>query len=158
MKRTTLSVVLAAALLAGCSTEASRALPGTDLRRYHRVFVEHRLTDGQGVDDRIVAELRGLGYEASDGPLTMMPRDTELVVRYVDTWDWDFRYYLIGLGITVRTAADDRAVALGSINRPSMAFGSDEEKLVRDVVVRVFRRTPPGQPIPMGTAPILGEF
>jgi len=132
-------LVGAATCLGGCSSMAVKTLPNTDLRHYKRVFVEHRLADGRNLDQLVARELRALGYEASAGAATMMPRDTQLVVEYVDTWDWEFKTYMIEFDLQVRDERTDRTLATGHRYRPSEVLSSTPEAMIRSVVQAVFK-------------------
>ena len=68
------ALLLACGLLLGCSSLSTHRGDGLD--RVQRIYVEHLLTDNHRLDHAMVAELRGLGYEASCGPLTMLPAVT----------------------------------------------------------------------------------
>jgi hypothetical protein len=120
-------LLLGVTLLTGCSSVQTHRNPGVDLARYQRFYVEHRLTDDRHLDEMIVARLHELGREASFGPLTMMPEDTQVVVTYEDAWAWDFKNYLIELNIQFRSARKDRGLAYGGYRQPSMITKSPEE-------------------------------
>lgn len=107
-------------LLCGCTSIHTQRNPRADLARYHRYYVEHRLTDDHHIDDAIVTELRSRGLQASAGPLTMMPDDAEVVVGYADTWAWDFKSYLYQLDINLRTARLDQPLAAGTYRQPTI--------------------------------------
>jgi hypothetical protein len=134
-----LLLIGAAAGLAGCSSMAVKTLPNTDLRQYKRVFVEHRLPDGRNLDQLIARDLRALGYDASAGAATMMPRDTQLVVEYVDTWDWQFKTYMISFDLQVRDERTDRTLATVHRFRPAEVLSSTPDAMIRGVVQAVFK-------------------
>lgn len=103
--------------VAGCATVETRKV--MSLAPFKRVYVEHRLTDDRHLDEMIVEELKRLGYEASHGPLTMLPDNADAVLTYEDRWEWDFRTYLIELNITVQTARTKKKLADGRYFQPS---------------------------------------
>ena len=77
------SFLLAALLLSfltGCSSVTAHKNPAVDLGKFKRYYVKHRLTDDRKLDELIVAALRSHGLEASFGPITMMPENTELLI------------------------------------------------------------------------------
>lgn len=135
-------VVLAAllVLLAGCSSVETHRVPKTDLLSLQHFFVEHRLTDDHHIDDLIVAELKAMGKDASDGPLTMMPDNAQAVVSYEDVWAWDFKSYLIALQINVRQARVDYPLATGKYEQPSPITKSPEE-VIHIILSRVFQKS-----------------
>src|SRR4051812_45211719 len=74
-------IFLGALFLAGCnSMQTSRKVMPLDA--FPRIFVVEELNDNHHLDALIVAELRRLGRDASSGPRTMMPDNTDAVVTY----------------------------------------------------------------------------
>ena len=67
-------------LLTACSSLSIQKQAGTNLAHFKKIYIEHRLADGRGVDQFIARELQRLGYDASSGPLTMAPEGVEVVV------------------------------------------------------------------------------
>jgi hypothetical protein len=132
--------LLGALLAAGCTQVSTRKVPNQAVWNSKHIFVERRLADNYGVAEDIARELRGLGYDASSGALTMMPPGTELIVSYDDMWTWDFSTYLIEFDVQVRNARNDKIVAVGHYFRPSMVFGHPPEAMIHDLLVRLFKR------------------
>jgi hypothetical protein len=129
-----------------------------DLRRFRHVYVQHLLTDGRGIDELIARELRQRGYEASAGPVQLMPRDTEVIVVYLDRWTYDFTEYLIRIDLQVRTNRTDKLIAEGYYNRPSVT-GNSPVEMIDHVLDKLFQPRgpalppPPEAPGPESTAP-----
>ena len=121
----------------GCSSVASHRAPGANLSRYKHYYVEHRLTDDRKIDEAIVAELKSMGFEASAGPLTMMPQSAEAVVTYQDDWAWDFKSYVIRLAVQIRDARKDQTLASGIYEQPSMITKTPPE-VVHAVLSSIF--------------------
>ena len=126
-------------LFAGCSSVQIQKGSKTALTRRQRVYVEQRTNDSASLDARIVNELKTLGYDASAGPLTMMPDDTELVVTYDARWEWDFRHYLIDLGVTVRPASSFDVLARARYFHPGVTRKPPEE-MIHELLAPLFRR------------------
>jgi hypothetical protein len=135
MKVTALLLSVVVLLLTACSSLDTYHVPSADLSRIHSYFVVHRLSDNHHMDDTIVEHLRSLGYEASAGPMTMMPQRTEAVVTYRDEWAWDFRTYLIQLEMEIRQAHTNRPIARGAYRQPTLITKSPSV-----VVERIFGR------------------
>lgn len=112
-------LALLALLQASCSSIWTDRNPQIDLAQITHFFVEHRLADNNKVDEAIVAELRSRGFEASAGPLTMMPEDAQAIVSYHDEWAWDFRYYLLELEVHIRSAHREQTLATGLYRQPT---------------------------------------
>lgn len=110
---------LVALFQASCSSIWTDRNPRVDLDEITHFFVERRLADNNKVYEAIVAELRSRGFEASAGPLTMMPQNAEAIVSYHDEWAWDFRYYLLELEVRIRSAHREQTLATGIYRQPT---------------------------------------
>ena len=144
-------LLLAGLLLAGCSTVETHFEPDASLGRFKRIYVQQNLNDNHGLDVLIVRELQDRGLQAESGPLTLMPRDVKVYLTYDDHWDWDFKNYLISLGMTVRDATTDRPLASATYFRPT-AFLKTPRFMVRTVLDKLLnpptRSHPPSKPAP----------
>jgi hypothetical protein len=135
-----LSLLACAVLvLAGCSTVQINKSRGADLTRHRSVWVESRLNDSNSLDTRIVNELKGLGYETSAGPRTMMPEATELVVTYDARWEWDFHHYLIELSLSVHPANSSEVLARAYYFHPGLTRKTPEA-MIHELIEPLFRR------------------
>jgi hypothetical protein len=135
-----ISALLAALLLTACSTVATHKNPKGDLSKYQHFYVEARLGDDHGLDEIIVRELHGMGYQASSGPLTMKPNDVDALIFYQDRWEWDFKTYLIEFNLTVRDARKDLVLATGSSGHRSMLPKTPAD-MIHEVLVPIFKRS-----------------
>ncbi len=123
-------------VLAGCSTHTQvnhAARPD----QMHHIFVEHLLADGHNIDELIARELRRLGYDASAGPLTMMPEGTQAILAYQTSWAFDFTTYLIELDVALRDAKSGEEIAVSKKFRPSI-IGNDPSAMIQRVVDKIF--------------------
>jgi hypothetical protein len=132
-----LPLLAACALFAGCSSLDTHR--EKDLASLQRIYVEHRLTDNHRIDEAIVAELKSLGYDASCGPLTMMPDGIQAIVTYEDRWAWDFNSYLIDLHIQVRTNFTNQPLGHGHYHQASALTKSPQE-VVQQIITPLFKR------------------
>jgi hypothetical protein len=132
-------LALGASFLAGCAQLSTRSLPNSGIASYKHIFVEQRLADNYGVADAMAKELRDMGYDANSGALTMMPPDAELIVSYDDMWAWDFNTYMIEFDVQVRSARNDKILAVGHYYRPSMVFGHPPAAMIRELLAKLFR-------------------
>jgi hypothetical protein len=137
-------LLAAAALLAGCSTLDTHVEPKVDLSRLKHVYVQSNLNDNHGLDAMIVRELKARGIQAERGPLTLMPDDATAYLTYQDQWDWDFKDYLISLGLTLRDARTDQIMATAVYFRPT-AFLKASTVMVHITMDALFSQKP-GQP------------
>jgi hypothetical protein len=126
-------------LLAACSSLSVQKQTGVNLTGFKKIYVEHRLADGRGVDQLITQELSRLGYDASSGPLTMTPPETEVVLTYVDEWNWDFTLHMIDLDVQVRDARTGQVLATAHYDHPGMS-GKSPAGMVEMVIDPLFER------------------
>lgn len=127
-----------AALAAGCSSLTTEGR--VDLSKRRHIWVEQRLNDNLGVGRMLVGELRGLGYDAEVGPLTMMPEATELIVTYDAREEWDFRAYLIELNVAVRPAKDYNVIlSTARYFHPGVTKKSSD-KMIHELMTKLFPR------------------
>jgi hypothetical protein len=126
-------LILAGLLFTGCSTLSTHFAPNADLGRLKHIYVQQSLNDNHGLDVLIVKELQARGIQAESGPLTLMPRDVKVYLTYQDQWDWDFKDYLIALGVSARDATTDSLLATANYFRPT-AFMKTPAFMVRTVL------------------------
>ena len=138
MKKILLSIACIL-LLAACSSLSMQKQSDTSLTHFKKIYVEHRLADDRGIDQLITQELSRLGYDASSGPLTMTPSDTEAVLAYVDEWNWDFTLYMIDLDVQVRDAHSGQVLATAHYDHPAMG-GKSPAGMVKAVIDPLFER------------------
>lgn len=136
MKSLLFPACLIVALLGACSSVNSRSV--VDLTKFRHFYVQHRLTDDHHIDELIVRDLQRRGYEASCGPLTMLPDTAEVVLKYEDRWEWDFKTYLIELNLEFITARTEKKLAEGRFYAPSPK-SHPPEAVVRAVLDSVFK-------------------
>jgi hypothetical protein len=125
-----------ALLLTSCSSK-TQIDPKVRPDQLHHIFVEHLLADGHNVDELIARELRRLGYDASAGPMTMMPDGTEAILAYQAEWTSDFTTYLIELDVALRDQTG-KEIAVGQVVRPSV-MGNDTNAMVVRVIDPIFK-------------------
>jgi hypothetical protein len=139
MKHLYLLILAAALFTGGCATQSSHVLPHADLAHYKTAFVVHLLTDGHQTDEKIAQDLRDRGLSVTAGPMTMLPDHTDLLVEYQDNWAWDFKNYMIGIGIQIKEIKSDKVLATGSINKPAMVMGESSTQLIHNLLNTLFK-------------------
>jgi hypothetical protein len=131
-------LLVVGAFLSGCSSLATHREP--EIAKIKSIYVEHLLTDNYRTDQNIVAELQRLGYQASCGPLTMMPETgIDAVLSYKQRSQWDFRSYLIELSVEVKENFSGKTIATGHYYQPSLRTKNPEET-VRAVIEPIFKK------------------
>ena len=103
-----LGLVFLAASCASYNTQVDR---GRSLKGIKRFFVVSNLNDNHAIDHQIAEAFKARGFEADNGPLTMMPDDTKAVVTFQDHWTWDFGDHLMYLQISVRDTRSEQSFA-----------------------------------------------
>jgi hypothetical protein len=126
-------------VLGACSSLETHRNPQADLSHLKRFYVERRLSDDHHVDEAIVDGLKALGFEASSGPLTMMPDGVDALVSYEDVWAWDFKTYLIQLNIGFENPNSGRPLAAGTYRQPSV-ITKEPSQVVRQILRPLFQR------------------
>ena len=124
-----------AVLLAGCASVSARKVIALDA--FQHVFVEERLNDNQRLHDLFVIELRRIGREASSGPMTMMPENTDAILTYDARWQWDFKTYLIELNVELHAVRGRKKVADARYHQPTPRPKPPAD-VVREIVSRMF--------------------
>ena len=128
-----------ALLMAGCSSLAVHVEPKVDLSRVRNVFIEVSATDNNGVHRMMLEALRGRGFTVYSGPLTMMPRETEVYIDYKDYWTWDIKNYLVQIDLTVRDARTQNFLANAQFFKPT-GFASKPEEIVKRALDALFKK------------------
>lgn len=130
--------ILALLLLtvAGCSSASARKVMPLD--HFQRIYVESRLNDNEHLDELFVAELRKFGREASSGPSTMMPENTDAVLTYTPRWQWDFKTYLIELNLELYSVHPHKKLADARYYQPSIKTKPPAEA-IHEMLERLMR-------------------
>jgi hypothetical protein len=137
--RAFLPLLLAVVLTTGCTEVSVKKQPKLDLSKYHRIFVEQPFNENHHVDEYLAAELRAVGCDATSGPLTMMPENTDAVLSYAARWNGDFKLYLIELDIGLRTPHTNKPLAEGRYYQPS-AFTKPPAAVAHELITRLFSK------------------
>ncbi len=123
-------------LATGCSSLASWKDPAAQLQNRKHFFVESELADGRNLHAVIAEELRARGYNATSGPLTMIPKDTDTLVSFQSRWTWDFTTYLIALDLQLRDPKTGKILATVSYHRPALG-GTSTNDLIQHVLTTI---------------------
>ncbi len=123
-------------LLSSCHNVHSDVDRKADLGSYRHVYVERELSDGRHLDQMLARRLVAMGYDASSGPLTLMPEDTQAIIAYQARWTFDFTTYLIELDLAVRDAKTGREIAVSRYFKPAL-LATDPAKIAAQTL-RIF--------------------
>jgi hypothetical protein len=128
-------LIIVVALLNGCSSVSARKVIALD--RFQRIYVVQRLNENHHLDEIFATELRRLGRDASSGPLTMMPENTDAILTYDARWEWDFKTYLIELNLELHTTHARKKLADAHCHQPTIKPRSPEA-VIREMLQRLF--------------------
>jgi uncharacterized protein YceK len=134
-------LLLGSLLLSSCSSVVSSVEPGRSLGSYQRYFVKTNLNDNRGISIRIVRALEARGLQAERGPLTMLPRSAQAIISYDDRWNWDFRYHLTYLNLSVQDPRSERTIADSTFQGPS-ALLAQPDAVIEEVLTKLLGPAP----------------
>lgn len=130
-------LVMVSVLTTGCSNRATATpYPEAKVSKLETLHVEKLAADKNGVNDLIVTKLTKMGYKVSTG--ATVPGDVDVIVTYVDKWQWDMSMYMIELTITIRELGTNVQLAQGNSYHTSLTRKSPEE-MVDEVIDNIFK-------------------
>jgi len=129
-------------LVTGCASVSSWKDPKVQLQQRKQFYVESELADGHNLHVTIAEDLRAMGYNATSGFLTMMPKDADTIVSFQSRWTWDFSTYLIELDMQIRDAKTGKILATVSHHRPGVG-GTSTEVLLKRVLTEIIGEKKP---------------
>ena len=139
-----LAALLLVFMFSGCASYNASMKPGSDLSKYQRVWVKSNMNDNRGIGQFICNALRARGLESDLGPLTMMPRNTQAIISFTDSWTWDFKDHMIRLELSLKDAKIDFPIATASYTDPfSLREAPDE--VAAKLVNKLFNAQPAKQ-------------
>ena len=123
-------------LATACASLSTWKDPKAQLQKRKHFYVESELADGHNHHETIASELRARGYNATSGYLTMMPKDTDILVSFQSRWTWDFTTYLIELDLKMRDPKTGKILATVSYHRPGLG-GTSTDDLIKRVLTEI---------------------
>ncbi|WP_372880605.1 hypothetical protein [Psychromonas sp.] len=114
--------------MAGCSTHLKATMsPGRSLNDgLDNVYVQHFSPDKRNLNYIIADKLTQLGYPANPLDSNDIPDNANIIITYVDNWQWDITNYLIKIKIDFRDAESKQLVITGESFRTSLARKTPE--------------------------------
>jgi hypothetical protein len=109
--------------MAGCSTRLTATMaPGKTLNSdLGNIYVEHFSPDKRNLNYIIADKLTLLGYPATPLNSNDTPDKANMIITYIDNWQWDITNYLIKIKINFRDAESKQLVITGESFRTSLA-------------------------------------
>lgn len=121
-------------MLTGCANVATANFyPDEDLLKEDVLFVERLEADERGIHTLIANNFASRGWSATAGEKDNAPKDTTVLVSYIDRWMWDITMYMLELTITLTDAKTGSAMASGNSMHTSLTRKSPE-KMVDEVI------------------------
>lgn len=115
-------LLCALATLSGCVTRLEATVaPGQSLNKLGTIYVQHFSPDKRHLNYIIADKLTLLGYPATPINSDTIPQDADVVITYVDNWQWDITNYLIKIKIDFRKAENKQLLITGESFRTSLA-------------------------------------
>ncbi len=125
--------LLMALLFAGCTSVGTKVDKGRHLAGARHFFVLSNLNDNHAIDESIVRTLQARGFQAENGPLTMLPDSAQVVITYDDRWTWDFSLHLVRLQIAARDIQSVQPFAT-AVYQKNIALSTEVDAVVSQLV------------------------
>lgn len=132
-----LLTLFCALLVSGCAHYSAYVRPETKVSEIKKIFVENNLSDNRHIEVMIVNSLKAQGIDAESGPPTMIPDEVDAILRYADTWTWDFSDHLIALEIEMIDGKRQKPIGMARYTGPAAMTTSAPEvvdRLIRDLL------------------------
>jgi len=109
--------------IAGCSTRLDATMsPEKSLNKdFGNVYVAHFSPDKRNLNYIIADKLTLLGYPAMPLDGNETPENADMIITYIDNWQWDMTNYLIKIKIDFREADNKQLIITGESFRTSLA-------------------------------------
>nr|WP_283108228.1 hypothetical protein [Shewanella electrodiphila] len=125
--------------MTGCATRLEATVaPGQSLTELGNVYVQHFSPDKRNLNYIIADKLTLLGYPATPLDGTEVPNDANIVITYVDNWQWDITNYLIKIKIDFRKAENKQLLITGESFRTSLAR-KDPDFMIQEALEKIFQ-------------------
>ena len=140
-------ILLVICLLLTCGCAINRATaklaPGKDLRNVKSFYIVEEPGDkGTGnVYKLIEMNLAKRGYTVTTGQDMKSPYKSDVILTYVDKWQWDMVTYMLELTITFTDSTSNLTIARGNSYHTSLTRKSPEE-MVDEVLSNIFIAKP----------------
>ena len=96
------------------------------------------LKDKRNLNYIIADKLSLLGHPATPLDSNEVPEDADVVITYVDNWQWDMTNYLIKIKIDFRNAENKQLIVTGESFRTSLAR-KDPDYMIQEALEKIFQ-------------------
>lgn len=132
-------------LATGCASNYAWRDSKIDFQKRKHFYVESELADSHQLHIAVAEQLNEMGYHATSGYLTMMPKDADALVSFQSRWTWDFKNYLIELNVQVRDPVSGKILASSGYHRPGIG-GMSTKDLIRRTLASILPSKPEPKP------------
>jgi len=125
----------------GCVTRLEATVsPGQSLTNLSKgkIYVQHFTPDKRNLNYIIADKLSLLGHPATPLDSNEVPEDADVVITYVDNWQWDMTNYLIKIKIDFRNAENKQLIVTGESFRTSLAR-KDPDYMIQEALEKIFQ-------------------
>ncbi|MDD9180767.1 MULTISPECIES: hypothetical protein [Aliivibrio] len=112
--------------------------PGQSLDDLGNIYVQHFSPDKRHLNYIIADKLTLLGYPATPLDTIVIPDDADIVITYVDNWQWDITNYLIQIKIDFRNAESKQLLVTGESFRTSLVR-KDPDFMIQEALEKIFQ-------------------
>ena len=137
--------VVFVSLGSGCAVNRATAklVGDANLSNVKKIYVVKFEPDKRDLNKLIADQLAKMGYEATTGPESEIPKGVDAVASYRDKWMWDITNYMIELTITLKDPENKYALAVGNSYHTSLSRKSPEE-MIQEVLTNIFKNAKKG--------------
>lgn len=133
--------------LSGCASySVDSTLNPETIPQRKKIWVKRNFDDNQFMSVRVVEALRLRGYEVDSGPMTLMPKGTELVIEYRDNWAWDFKYHLVGLELKFLEPKSMALITVARYSHPASVF-TESSAAVDQLIQEIYEPRRKSKPV-----------
>ncbi len=128
-------------VVTGCSTKLDATMsPGQSLTNLGngKIYVQHFAPDKRNLNYIIADKLTLLGHPATALDSNDVPKDADIVITYVDNWQWDMTNYLIKIKIDFRNAENKQLIVTGESFRTSLVR-KEPEYMIQETLEKIFQ-------------------
>ncbi|MEM1174932.1 MAG: hypothetical protein AAGA33_08900 [Pseudomonadota bacterium] len=123
------AVLIAVALLAGCSTNVSRfEMPGADLAGIEALYLNElqEKRNAEEILSLVRSDLEARGYRVGENSDAVQFGDQDYVFDITADWHWDITWYLLELRVAIYDPQDNTLIAQAQSQQTSLARQSTD--------------------------------
>jgi len=132
-----LVILLVGIITNGCSQKLSSEIsPGVQVSALQSFYVVHFSPEKRNLHKIIENQLVEMGYKATSGEEQAIPDDANVIVTYIDNWQWDITNYMIKIQITFKNPSGS-ILATATSYRTSLVRKTPPE-MIKETLLEIF--------------------